>query len=380
MHIVIAADSFKGTNTSLEVGRAIQRGFQKVFLSAGFRVLPVADGGEGTVEAVLQAAGGRLQKRVVSDPLGRSIESFWGLLNNGRAVLEMAAASGLPLLAAAERNPLYTTTYGTGELLKTVLEEGAREIMIGIGGSATNDGGVGLAQALGAKFLDAAGREIQGGGGSLAELAHIDISGMDPRLGEVEILIACDVRNPLLGGNGASVVYGPQKGADSQMVQLLDANLGHLARIVQRDLGRDFAAEPGAGAAGGLGFGLMSFCGGKLLSGIETVLRIIEFDKIVGEADLVLTGEGRLDGQSVCGKVPVGVGQWARRAGKPVVAIVGELGDSAHRVFEYGIDALFPTVDRVMGPETALNESRAALEASAERAARALAVGQRLAK
>ncbi|WGK69082.1 glycerate kinase [Candidatus Haliotispira prima] len=397
-HIVIAADSFKGSNTSTEVGQAMQRGFQKVFPQTGFRIVPVADGGEGTVEAVLLAVGGHLERLRVRGPLdskgsdskdldlkdsdskdpGRGVDAFWGRLSNGKAVLEMAAASGLPLLAPGQRNPLRTHTYGTGELIRAALDAGARQIMIGIGGSATNDGGVGMAQALGARFLDKDGGELQGGGGSLAELECIDTSGMDPRLKEAEILIACDVSNPLLGERGASAVYGPQKGANPEMVAVLDANLAHLAAVVTRDLGTSFADEPGAGAAGGLGFGLMSFCGGKLLSGIETVLRIIDFEKILAAADLVLTGEGRLDGQSVYGKVPVGVARWAKKAGKPVVAIVGELGAEAHAVFDHGIDALFPTVDRAMKSETAIAESRSALEATAERVARALVVGLQL--
>ncbi|MEM9423947.1 MAG: glycerate kinase [Spirochaetota bacterium] len=389
MNILIAADSFKGSNTSLEVGEAIQRGFTQVFPQARFRVVPVADGGEGTVEAVLQAAGGSLRPLPVRGPLGEQVESFWGHLDHSdKAVLEMAAASGLPLLSPAQRDPLRANTYGTGQLLKSALDSGARQIMIGIGGSATNDGGVGMAQALGARFLDENGKELQGGGGSLGGLARMDISALDARLRETEILVACDVSNPLLGERGASAIYGPQKGATPEMVALLDANLKHLAEVVKRDLGADYAEEPGAGAAGGLGFGLMSFCGGKLLSGIETVLRIIDFERMVEWADLVVTGEGRLDGQSVYGKVPLGVAEWAKKgrakkgtgqaAGKPVIAIVGELGAEAHAVFSHGIDALFPTVDRVMNLETALSESRQALELTAERVARTLQVGRRL--
>ena len=384
MNILIAADSFKGTNTSLEVGQAIQRGFAKIFPEASFRIVPVADGGEGTVEAVLQAAGevGHLEKLQVNGPLGlgQPVQGFWGRFGD-KAVIEIAAASGLPLLLPQQRNPLKTNTYGTGQLLQAALDSGARQIMIGLGGSATNDGGVGLAQALGARFLDKNGHELQGGGGSLNQLAHIDMDGLDPRLQQAEILIACDVNNPLLGEQGASAVYGPQKGASPEMVQTLDANLGHLAAIVKRDLGTDYSNEPGAGAAGGLGFGLMGFCAGKLLSGIETILRIIEFDKMLATADLVLTGEGRLDGQSVHGKVPIGVAQWTKHAAQqqnrniPVIAIVGELGHEAHSVFQHGIDALFPTVERVMDLETALAESRSAIETSAERAARALKLG-----
>ncbi len=388
MQILIAADSFKGTNTSLEVGQAIQRGFTKIFPEAIFQIIPVADGGEGTVKALLQAASqatgkaGHLETLQVHGPLGagQPVQSFWGHLPD-KAVIEIAAASGLPLLSPQQRNPLCTTTYGTGELLRAALDSGARQIMVGIGGSATNDGGVGMAQALGARFLDKNGNELQGGGGNLNQLERIDISGLDPRLQQTEILIACDVDNPLLGEKGASAVYGPQKGASPEMVKILDTNLGHLAAIVKRDLGIDYSNEPGSGAAGGLGFGLMNFCSGKLLSGIETVLRIIEFDKMLAKADLVLTGEGRLDGQSVHGKVPVGVAQWAKQTAQqqkrniPVVAIVGELGCEAHSVFQHGIDALFPTVDRVMNLQTALAESRLALEATAERAARALCLG-----
>ena len=378
MQIVIAADAFKGSNTSLEAGEALQRGFAKVFPQAGFQVVCVADGGEGTVDAVLQAAGGSLQRLEVCGPLGLPVPAFWGLLAGGRAVIEMAAASGLPLLRPEQYDPLRTTTYGTGQLLRAALDAGAKQIMLGIGGSATNDGGAGMAQALGARFLDRHGREIERGGGGLEALANIDVSGMEPRLRDVEIQVACDVRNPLLGQFGASAVFGPQKGADAQTVRRLDANLAHLAEVVRRELGGNLENEAGAGAAGGLGFGLLAFCGGRLLSGIETLLRIIEFDKILAGADLVLTGEGRLDGQSIYGKVPLGIAKWARKAGKPVVAIAGELGAEAHAVFEQGIDALFPTVERAMSAETAMNESCAALEACAERAARALLLGMRL--
>ena len=379
MQIVIAADAFKGSNTSLEAGEAIQRGFAKVFPQAGFQVVRVADGGEGTVDAVLQAAGGSLQRLEVCGPLGLPVPAFWGLLaGGGRAVIEMAAASGLPLLRPEQYDPLRTTTYGTGQLLRAALDAGAKQIMLGIGGSATNDGGAGMAQALGARFLDKRGREIERGGGGLEALANIDVSGIEPRLRDAEIQVACDVRNPLLGQFGASAVFGPQKGADVQTVRRLDANLAHLAEVVRRELGGNLENEAGAGAAGGLGFGLLAFCGGKLLSGIETLLRIIEFDKILAGADLVLTGEGRLDGQSIYGKVPLGIAKWAKQAGKPVVAIAGELGAEAHAVFEQGIDALFPTVERAMSAETAMSESCAALEACAERAARALLLGMRL--
>ena len=378
MQIVIAADAFKGSNTSLEAGEALQRGFAKVFPQAGFQVVRVADGGEGTVDAVLQAAGGSLQRLEVCGPLGLPVPAFWGLLADGRAVIEMAAASGLPLLRPEQYDPLRTTTYGTGQLLRAALDAGAEQIMLGIGGSATNDGGAGMAQALGARFLDKRGREIERGGGGLEALANIDVSGIEPRLRDAEIQVACDVRNPLLGQFGASAVFGPQKGADAQTVRRLDANLAHLAEVVRRELGGNLENEAGAGAAGGLGFGLLAFCGGRLLSGIETWLRIIEFDKILAGADLVLTGEGRLDGQSIYGKVPLGIAKWARKAGKPVVAIVGELGAEAHAVFEQGIDALFPTVERAMSAETAMSESCAALEACAERAARSLLLGMRL--
>ena len=297
----------------------------------------------------------------------------------------MAAASGLPLLRPEEYDPLRTTTYGTGQLLRAAIDAGAKQIMLGIGGSATNDGGVGMAQALGARFLDKHGREIPRGGGSLGQLASIDVSGLE--LHDAQIEVACDVRNPLLGEHGASAVFGPQKGASPDMVRKLDANLAHLAKVVHRELGSSLeevagaaanacpATLAGSGAAGGLGFGLLAFCGGKLLSGIETLLRIIEFDKILAGADLVLTGEGRLDGQSIYGKVPLGVAKWAKQAGKPVVAIVGELGANAHVIFEHGIDVLFPTVDRAMSTETAISESRAALEACAERVARTIRLG-----
>lgn len=378
MHILIAPDSFKGSNSSLEVAKAIQRGIERVSTENSFQLMPVADGGEGTVDALLYAGGGERITTVVKGPLGEEQESFWGKLSNGNAVIEMAAASGLPMVPLAKRNPLYTTTYGTGQLIRQALDAGVRHIMVGLGGSATNDGGMGMAQALGARFLDANGADLGSGGGELAKLASIDLSNLDPRLKEAEIHLACDVSNPLCGEKGASAVYGPQKGADPAMVAQLDENLEHLAKICREQLGTDFGEYPGAGAAGGLGFGLLSFCGAKMASGIETVLEVLDFDKLLSKADLVITGEGRLDGQSVYGKVPVGVAQWAQRQAVPVLAIVGELGPNSQQVFAHGIGGLCPTVDRVMDLDTAMAESRQALEDTAERCFRILQVGQKL--
>lgn len=378
MYIVIACDSFKGSIDSLEAGNAAARGIRKIFPGADIRIIPIADGGEGTVKAVLQSAEGELQYQEVLDPLKRPVQAFWGRLANGSAVIEMAAASGLPLLDERERNPLQTNSYGTGQLIKAALDKGIRNIMVGLGGSATNDGGVGMAQALGARFLNQDGGEIEGNAGSLAQLSQIDLSLMDPRLTETELLLACDVRNPLLGETGASFVYGPQKGGTPEICRQLEQNLEHLARLCRQQLGKDWADTPGAGAAGGLGFGALTFCNGKLLSGIDTILRIIGFDTILTGADLVITGEGRLDGASQYGKVPIGIAQRAQQQNIPTLAIVGELGQDSHNVFQYGITALQPTVDRIMDLKTAMSESAKALENAAERAMRCIQIGMNL--
>jgi len=386
MKIIIAPDSFKGSLGAGEISRRIAEGIARVVPDAGCILMPVADGGEGTVDAFLTGAGGTLQFATVHGPLGITVPAAYGLLPDGTGVIEMAAASGLTLVGEARRNPLLTTTRGTGELIQTLLDGGCRRIIIGIGGSATNDGGVGMAQALGVSFLDSEGRELGPGGGALSALARIDRSGIDPRLAECEIIIASDVTNPLVGERGASAVYGPQKGATPDMVRVLDANLGRLADIIENETGLRVHELPGAGAAGGLGAGLIAFCGAHIASGIDTVLDAVGFDAAVSDADLVFTGEGRIDGQSVYGKVPVGVALRAREATRgrqtklPVIAIVGGIGPGAEAVYGYGIDAIISIVNGPMSLADAMEQTGPLLADAAERTMRLVMAGRTLSR
>ena len=376
MRVVIAPDSFKGSVSALGVAQAMERGVRAVFPDAEVRQVPIADGGEGTVEALVTATRGRLEERTVRGPFGEPVRARWGVLGDGQtAVIEMAAASGLPLVPKDRRDPRVTSTYGTGELVRAALEAGLAKLVIGIGGSATNDGGTGLARALGVRFLDAAGAELPEGGAALGRLARIDLAGLDSRLASAEILVACDVDNPLTGPRGASAVYGPQKGATPQMVAELDAALGHYARVAQAATGRDVALHPGAGAAGGLGAGLLFFTPARLRPGVDIVLETTGFVELVRGADLVLTGEGRTDFQTAMGKAPVGVAQAAKRHGVPVVCLAGGLGDGADDVLAKGIDALASAVPQAMPLEEAMARGAELVEAAAARACRLIKVG-----
>lgn len=374
MNILIAVDSFKGSLSSLEVGEAIARGIQRVSPDTITEIIPMADGGEGTVEAIVQASQGQLCYKEVTSPLGEKVNAVFGKLPNNKVVIEMAAASGLPLVPSNLRNPLHTTTRGTGELIREALDLGAKEILIGIGGSATNDGGAGMAQALGAKLLDHNGEELDGSGGSLGELAHIDLSELDPRLKDIKIIVMCDVDNPLCGPRGASAVYGPQKGATPEMVEILDKNLAHFADIIQETFSRDFRDVPGAGAAGGLGMGLMAFTGAKLMTGIEAILDVVDFDTKVQQADLVITGEGRIDGQSVYGKVPMGVARRAQKYGKPTIAIVGSIGKGYEALYAYGLSTVQTIVNGPMPLEEAMANAFDLTADAAERLFRGLEI------
>jgi glycerate kinase len=367
MRILIAPDSFKGSLSAVAVADAIEQGLRKVVLTADIKKIPMADGGEGTVEAIITAAGGDIHEQNVIDPLGEEVKAFFGVLDDGTtAVIEMAAASGLPLVPEDKRNPMNTTTYGTGQLIKAAMDKGCNHIIIGIGGSATNDGGVGMAQALGVKFYDAQGRIIDGFGGKVLEhIAHIDISAMDKRVKDIDITVACDVTNPLCGSNGAAAVYGPQKGATPEMVEELDRGLANLAVVIKKDLGIDIKDMPGAGAAGGLGAGLVAFLGASLKPGMDIMIDVTHMDELVSQCDLVITGEGRTDEQTVFGKVPVGVASVAKRHGKPVVCLSGSLGDAAERVYEHGVDALFSIIDRPMALADAMSHTSELLERSA---------------
>lgn len=379
MKIVVAPDSFKGSNTSVRVADLIERGIRKVYEDAEVVKIPIADGGEGTVDAVVQGADGEYRDVKVTGPLGKRVTARYGLLGAGRAVIEMAAASGLPLVPRDAKEPLRATTYGTGELIRDALDQGCREFLIGIGGSATTDAGVGMAQALGYSFVSADGREIGRGGGALADLESIDVSGADERLSECSINVACDVKNPLYGEHGAAHVYGPQKGADEETIKVLDDNLRRFARVVQQSMGADVAGIPGAGAAGGLGAGLVAFCGATLKSGINAVLDIVRFDDLVESVDLVITGEGAMDGSSSYGKVPVGVAERVKALKVPVLAVVGDIGKNAENVYSHGIDGIMSTMNRAMPLEQALEHSAEMLEDAAERVMRIVRIGTYLA-
>ncbi len=341
MKIVIAPQGFKGNLTALEVARAIEAGVKRIVPDALTILKPMADGGEGTVQALVDATGGEIITTEVTGPLGEPINAHWGILNDQvTAVIEMAAASGLPLVPPEKRNPLITTTYGTGELILAALAKGCRKLIIGIGGSATNDGGAGMAQALGARFLDAKGKELAPGGAALADLEHIDVTNLDPRLVGFEVTRACDVNNPLCGPRGASAIYGPQKGATPELVEQLDAALAHYADVVRKDLGADVRNVAGAGAAGGLGMGLMVFLKARLIPGIDVVIEATNLVADLTGADLVFTAEGRIDCQSAMGKVLTGVALKAKEFGSPVIALAGEVADDCRVVYEQGIDAV----------------------------------------
>lgn len=345
MKIVLAPDSFKESLSALQVAESIERGFKQVLPNAEYVKVPMADGGEGTVQSLVDATGGRIIKKTVTGPLGEAAEAFFGILGNEKsAVIEMAAASGLHLVAVTKRNPLLTTTRGTGELIAAALEYNVNHIIIGIGGSATNDGGAGMAKALGARFLNSNGQEIAEGGGALSDLAAIDLSSLDSRLAHVKIEVACDVDNPLIGPKGASAIFGPQKGATPEIVNQLDENLAHYAEIIEKDLGVKIADVPGAGAAGGLGGGLLAFMQAELSRGVDIVMEAAKLSDIIAGADLVITGEGKIDGQTIFGKTPIGVAKTAKKHGVPVIGIAGNVAGDSDAVHEYGIDAIFSIV------------------------------------
>ncbi|MEW8977069.1 MAG: glycerate kinase [Symbiobacterium sp.] len=379
MKIVIAPDSYKGSLTAAQVAEAMAAGVLRVLPDAELALVPMADGGEGTVQALVDATGGRLITTAVRGPLGEPVQATFGILGDGRtAVIEMAQASGLPLVPRERRNPLITTTYGTGELIRRALDEGAARLIIGIGGSATNDGGAGMAQALGVRLLDAAGQDLGPGGAELARLDRIDTSGLDPRLSAVEITVACDVDNPLTGPRGASAVFGPQKGATPEMVAQLDAALRRWAEVIRRDLGRDVENVPGAGAAGGLGAGLMALLNARLRRGVEIVVEATGLERHLTDADLCLTGEGNTDFQTAHGKTPMGVAQAARRHGVPVICISGGLGRDHRRIYDVGIDAALPIVPGPVDLDAAMASGAAYVADATERALRLVAVGMRL--
>lgn len=376
MKIVIAPDSFKESLTALHVCEAVEKGIRTHFPDAEISKVPMADGGEGTVQSLVDATGGQIIQAKVTGPLDKEVEAFYGILGDGKtAVIEMAAASGLHHVPVDRRNPLITTTRGTGELILKALDHKVKHIIIGIGGSATNDGGAGMAKALGAKLLDANGAEIKEGGGSLDQLASIDLTNLDPRLAEVKVEVACDVDNPLTGETGASAVFGPQKGATPDMVKRLDRNLAHYAAVIEKEMNIHIQSVPGAGAAGGLGGGLLAFLSAELKPGVDIVIEATQLESYIKDADLVITGEGRIDGQTIYGKTPIGVAKTAKKHSVPVIAIAGSIGTGSEAVYEHGISALFSVVPGAVDLSEALEKAGENIERTAKNVASVIRLG-----
>lgn len=376
MKIVIAPDSFKESLTALHVCEALEKGIKTHFPNAEISKVPMADGGEGTVQSLVDATGGQIIQAKVTGPLGKEVEAFYGILGDGKtAVIEMAAASGLHQVPMDERNPLITTTRGTGELILKALDQKVKHIIIGIGGSATNDGGAGMAKALGAKLLNTNGAEIKEGGGSLNQLAAIDLTNFDSRLAEVKVEVACDVDNPLTGATGASAVFGPQKGATPDMVKQLDRNLAHYAAVIEKEMDIHIQNVPGAGAAGGLGGGLLAFLSAELKPGVDIVIEATQLESYIKNADLVITGEGRIDGQTIYGKTPIGVAKTAKKHSVPVIAIAGSIGAGSEAVYEHGISALFSVVPGAVTLSEALEKAGENVERTAKNVASVIRLG-----
>ncbi|OPJ59283.1 glycerate kinase [Clostridium oryzae] len=372
-NIVLAPDSFKESMTSKEVCSAMEKGIKKVRGDINCIHVPMADGGEGTMNALVDATGGSIHSMKVIGPLENQITAQYGILgDNEIAVIEMASASGIQLVPKDDRNPLITTTYGTGQLIKACLDKKVKKLLIGIGGSATNDGGAGAISALGGKFLNAYGEEIGFGGAGLSKLHSIDLSKLDFRLKDVEIEVACDVTNPLCGENGASRVFGPQKGATESMIEILEENLKHYGDLINNQFGKDILNLPGAGAAGGLGAALVAFLNAKLKKGVDTVVQYSGLENKVKTADMVWTGEGSIDYQTEFGKTPLGVAEIAKKYNKPVIALAGKVGDDIDRLYEHGIDAIFSIMPGASAIDEALKNGKHNMENTAENIMRLL--------
>ena len=378
MRIIVAPQEFKGSLTAVEATHAIADGLRRALPDAELVLAPMADGGPGTVEAVVTAKGGRWQKTTVRGPLGAPVEAAWGTLDGDTAVIEMAAASGLALVPESQRDPRITSTYGTGQLIAAALATGCRRIIVGMGGSATNDGGAGVAQALGARLLVDAGQELPPGGAALARLARIDVSGLEPSVQAARVVAATDVFNPLCGPQGASAVYGSQKGATPAMVRELDAALAHYAAVIERDLGVRVLDVAGAGAAGGLGAGLVAFLGADILPGAKLVAEAVSLEQRITGADLVIAGEGRLDAQTAFGKAPWEVARLAGQAGVPVIAIVGSVREDCSPELLDAFDAVATILPQGVPPQEAMARGGELLTAVAEQVGRLLALGRRL--
>ena len=379
MRIVVAPNAFKGSLTAIEASEAMRRGIKKVLPYSVVDEIPIADGGDGTVQALLKAIGGRFLKKRVTGPLGKQILAEFGILSDGKtAVIEMAAASGLAMLHPGELNPLVTTTYGTGELIKAALDEGCSSIILGIGGSATSEGGINMAQALGVRFKDVSGNEVGWGAQVLKDIRSIDMSGLDPRLRETEILVACDVDNPLCGLEGAAHVYGPQKGATPEMISDIDVGLAHLAEIINSDLGVDVRTFPGSGASGGLGAGLVAFFGAKLNSGSKIILEACNLEERIRHAQLVFTGEGELNLQTLHGKAPMAVIGVASKVGVPVIAVTGSIGEGAEALYKNGLDAMVCTLPKPITLQKAMQSAEVLLEEAMERVMRLIVLCRKI--
>ena len=384
MKVVVAPGPFKGSLPADKVAQALAEGVRRVWPGADVELLPLSDGGDGWVASMVSAADGSIVELEVRGPLDEPVAARYGMIEpdgTTTAVIEMAAASGLTLLPKEKRDPRRTTTYGTGELITDALDRGARRLLIGIGGSATNDGGAGMASALGARLTGAGGDPLPPGGAALADLEAVDLSGLDRRLEEAEIVVASDVENPLVGDEGASAIYGPQKGATPDVVEELDAALAHFADVVEQAVGRRLRDEPGAGAAGGVGFGLMAFCGARLQPGVDLALDALDADRVLDGASLLMTAEGTIDIQTLAGKVPVGVARWARRHGVPVVAVGGAVPaldrSVVHRFHEEGVAIIVPSVEGPAAEEELMDpdSTRQRLERTAERIAGLIDLG-----
>lgn len=378
MKFLFASDSFKGTLSSKRTAELLAQAASEIFPGCEYSSIEVADGGEGTTDAVLSAVNGEKIAVSVHGPLWEEISAYYGKLDDRRAVMEMAAASGLPLVPSEQRDPRKTTSYGTGEMIADALGKGFRDISIAIGGSATNDGGIGCMRALGVRFLDENGQELSGCGADLAEIRSIDVSGLDPRVKECKFTVMCDVTNPLCGEKGATHTFGKQKGGTPEILEELEKGMCNYRDILKNQFGVNMDEVPGAGAAGGLGAALMVFLNGTLKSGIETVLDLVEFDRKLEGVSLVVTGEGSTDWQSVFGKVMLGVGVHCRKAGIPAVAVVGSMGKGAEDIFDYGIESILTTVNAVMPLDEALGRAEELYLQAARRMFRMLRAGREM--
>lgn len=378
MRFLFASDSFKGSLSSEKIIELLKESAENVFPGCETRGIPIADGGEGTVDAVIAVTKGEKRVIEVHGPLMENVESSYGIFHGDCAIIEMAAASGLPMVSPEKRNPLNTTTYGTGELIRDALDQGYQKISIAIGGSATNDGGMGAMRALGIRFLDAEGKELEGRGSDLAKVVDIDSTNLHSAVAEAEFTVMCDVNNPLTGPKGATYTFGKQKGGTPEILDELEMGMKNYAMVIQKKFGINVDSIAGAGAAGGLGAALCVFLNAEMKSGIETVLNLIDFDGLLEETDLVVTGEGQIDWQSAFGKVPSGIGQRCQAKGIPAVAVVGGMGSGAEKIYEFGVESIIPTINGAMEMEEALERAEELYRGATERMFRMIRVGMKI--